>query len=41
MPHKPSSPELSPSRGVLSRLEFPFLLTFLIFLIFIFTARID
>jgi hypothetical protein len=30
MPHKPTSPELSPSRGILSRLEFPLLLTFLI-----------
>jgi hypothetical protein len=30
MTHKPTSPELSPSRGILSRLKFPLLLTFLI-----------
>jgi hypothetical protein len=30
MPHKPTSLELSPSRGILSQLEFPLLLTFLI-----------
>jgi hypothetical protein len=29
-PHKPTSPELSPSTGILSQLEFPLLLTFLI-----------